>query len=43
MKALAQQVENLNTLESTVSKCLYNFVEKQEAAEEQRRLHTESA
>lgn len=43
MKALAQQVENLNTLESTVSKCLYNFVEKQEAAEEQRRLHAESA
>ena len=43
MKALAQQVENLNTLESTVSKCLYNFVEEQEAAEEQRRLHAESA
>ena len=43
MKALAQQVENLNTLESTVSKCLYNFVEKQEAAEEQQRLHAESA
>ena len=43
MKALAQQVENLNTLESAVSDCLYDFVEKQEAAEEQRRLHTESA
>ena len=43
MKALAQQVENLNTLESTVSDCLYNFVEKQEDAEEQRRLHAESA
>ena len=43
IEALDQQVENLNTLESTVSKCLYNFVEKQEAAEEQRRLHTESA
>lgn len=43
MKALAQQVENLNTLESTVSKCLYNFVEEQEAAEEQQRLHAESA
>jgi len=43
IKALDQQVENLNTLESTVSKCLYNFVEKQEAAEEQRRLHSESA
>lgn len=43
MKALAQQVENLNTLESTVSKCLYNFVEKQEAAEEQQRLHAEPA
>lgn len=43
MKALDQQVENLNTLESTVSKCLYNFVEKQEAAEEQQRLHAESA
>jgi hypothetical protein len=43
MKALAQQVENLNTLESTVSKCPYNFVEEQEAAEEQRRLHAESA
>lgn len=43
MKALAQQVENLNTLESTVSDCLYDFVEKQEAAEEQQRLHAESA
>jgi len=43
MKALAQQVENLNTLESAVSDCLYDFVEKQEAAEEQRRLHAESA
>lgn len=43
MKALAQQVENLTTLESTVSDCLYDFVEKQEAAEEQRRLHAESA
>ena len=43
IKALDQQVENLNTLESTVSDCLYNFVEKQEAAEEQRRLHAESA
>lgn len=43
MKALAQQVENLNTLESTVSNCLCNFVEKQEAAEEQQRLHAESA
>ena len=43
IEALDRQVENLNTLESTVSKCLYNFVEKQEAAEEQRRLHTESA
>ncbi|MDO4661183.1 MAG: hypothetical protein Q4B27_03515 [Candidatus Saccharibacteria bacterium] len=43
IKALDQQVENLNTLESTVSKCLYNFVEKQEAAEEQWRLHAESA
>ena len=43
MEALVQHVENLNTLESTVSDCLYNFVEKQEAAEEQRRLHAESA
>ena len=43
IEALDRQVENLNTLESTVSDCLYNFVEKQEAAEEQRRLHTESA
>ena len=43
IEALDRQVENLNTLESTVSKCLYNFVEKQEAAEEQRRLHSESA
>ena len=43
MKALAQQVENLTTLESTVSDCLYDFVEKQEAAEEQQRLHAESA
>lgn len=43
IKALDQQVENLNTLESTVSDCLYNFVEKQEAAEERRRLHAESA
>ena len=43
MKALAQQVENLTTLESAVSDCLYDFVEKQEAAEEQRRLHAESA
>lgn len=42
IKALDQQVENLNTLESTVSDCLYNFVEKQEAAEEQRRFHAES-
>ena len=43
MEALVQHVENLNTLESTVSDCLYNFVEKQEAAEERRRLHAESA
>ena len=43
IEALDRQVENLNTLESTVSDCLYNFVEKQEAAEEQRRLHSESA
>lgn len=43
MKALAQQVENLNTLESAVSDCLYDFVEKQEAAEEQQYLHAESA
>lgn len=43
IEALAQQVENLNTLESTVSDCLYDFVEKQEAAEEQQRLHAESA
>ena len=43
IEALDRQVENLNTLESTVSDCLYNFVEKQEAAEEQRRLHAESA
>lgn len=43
MEALVQHVENLNTLRSTVSDCLYDFVEKQEAAEEQRRLHAESA
>ena len=43
IEALDRQVENPNTLESTVSDCLYNFVEKQEAAEEQRRLHSESA
>ena len=43
MEALVQHVENLNTLESAVSDCLYNFVEKQEAAEERRRLHAESA
>ena len=43
MEALVQHVENLNTLESTVSDCLYDFVEKQEATEEQQRLHAESA
>lgn len=43
MEALVQHVENLNTLRSTVSDCLYDFVEKQEAAEEQQRLHAESA
>ena len=43
MEALVQHVENLNILRSTVSDCLYDFVEKQEAAEEQRRLHAESA
>ena len=42
MEALVQHVENLNILRSTVSDCLYDFVEKQEATEEQRRLHAES-
>ena len=42
MEALVQHVKNLTTLESTVRDCLYDFVEKQEAAEEQRRLHSES-
>jgi hypothetical protein len=43
MEALVQHVENLNTLRGAVRDCLYDFVEKQEAAEEQQRLHAESA